>query len=389
MPQTIKHRISSRRAGRNTGKRNRKAQPGRKRCRGEKKNAAGVIGNSIFALKLSVIPGVIVEQAIKRKGRVSWEKDDDYEKMYYDLFGAYKNYCKLLGNDSIEFDPLKSGINLSQSCYMITNRIKELVPKAWKFNIDRHGDSYCFTIFKDLDLSNYWHHFNIEPVVKFLVKKNKELHDLFLSAIAVLAAMDIQTWYSGNLYATDVLMDEYNIMDYIECRIDEESGVDEKMAEVNALRTNYSSGEVAAYQRLINNSFIKPEVLKKITARLKVRNPIKKWILQVADLAGQGYMLRDFIYEIGEDQDNDGALRLEDQITILWSDKDFVFDITSEYMDNDAANFGTEYPVYHFSIDKRTKNAPFEKMYRAQNWISGITDLFNSYQDVLKYIKYE
>ncbi len=387
MPKTTGHKKAAQRTGGALRKRNIKPGAGCQKSRYPKKATGAARSNSIFALSPQPIPGIVVEKKVDRKG---WKREDDYDKMYEDLFAAYTNYCKITGCEYSAFDPLSAGLDIGKALYLLIERMKSVIPNSYSLNTEREDDIYLFRIFKEVDFQNNWHFFDIEPVVKYLSKSNKSLHDLFISALSLLHSCDIQTWYSGNLYAVDVLLyDDCYMNDYIDNTCEDEAEKESQLKIVKDLKESYSDGEVRRYQQLIEKSFIKPEALKRLIGKNRSRGPIKKWIQDVVSLALDGYRLRDFMYECAHDYSEDYMVRLQDQATIIWNDSDMVFAWTCEFMDNEAANFGVEPAIYSFEVSKDTRKIDIKNLDKAEAWMSKLTDLYNDYQCILKSIGHE
>ncbi|MGN6435974.1 MAG: hypothetical protein ACTHMM_05545 [Agriterribacter sp.] len=388
MPQTTIKKKTARGARRNLRKRNLKK--GNRRQAGNRSTKAinKIIGSSLYALKFDTIPGVVVEK--KFDGKWKGDGDDDYDAMYNDLFAAYKRYCVLTGNEISKFDPLAAGVDLGKSLFLITQRMKEAVPHGYHISIDKNIDSsgYCFTIYKEVDFQQYWHYFNIEPVIKYLEKKDPELLWLFVSAInALVSYCDFQTWRW--LYGFDIVVDDWSREDYI--RGWSENGEHEQSLEKEFTEEvqKYTTGPAAKYYDFIKGKKCQkdPKKLLSEIKSLRRRNPIKNWITAAAQLVNDKWRIRDFCFDGDASEYEDAPVRLHDQITIIWSDDDNVYKITCEYMDNEAANFGTEAAIINFPVSKKTKAIDLQNYKEGEKWMSKIDDLFQQYQDVIKYVE--
>jgi hypothetical protein len=349
-----------------------------------------IIADSISALKLQPIPGIFIAQKIEE----GINEHDDYEKMYHDLFGAYYRYCELSKIECSRFDPLASGLDMGKSMFVITQRMKDIIPKGCELNIDRDGDDgdYFFSIFKEVDFGSYWHFFNIGPVVQWLEKKDKNLLKAFIAIIsALLQYCDFDIWFSGNLYAFDmVLMDEAYGYDFVYNSSDDDEERIRLFDVYNKTKERYSRGDIYQYAEKINHNHLSLQWVEKTLMGYRKKTPLINWLLQAKDFINDRLCLRHFIYNPGfEENEVDGCLKLNDQITILWSDNDMIFQITSEYMDNEAANFGIQIPIFNIPVAKNSRFIVTDKLPIAEKWFRKIDDLFQGYQDILKYIKYE
>jgi hypothetical protein len=394
MPQKNNHTATTSRTRKNISKRIKQCNVGCKEGIGPKADIKQTIANSIFAVKLHPIPGIVVEQKVlsTTSSTNKVELEYDYDKMYVDLFGAYQNALHIKGEKS-PFNPLKSGMTLSLSINYLVNAFKNnIVPEGFHVNIDRSVDGdYCFVIWKDLGFREFWHFFTIKPVLEFLNKKNKKLENIFTNAIkGLIERSGFTAWFHGNLYPFDSLVyDEMFMQDYIENSTDNTEEYEADILKMQELKHEYENGNAKKYETIIkkySNSDI--DILIKDLSKYPKTNKVANWIRMVVDLLKEGQCINNFIYEAGIEEYNDEPiLKLYDMFTIIW-DEDLIFDIACEYIDNEAMN-GIEIPIINYWVNKNTKSIPFKKLIDGQGWIKKLADLFYAYQDLLKTINYE
>ena len=387
MPQTIKHKRTARKIRRPAPKR--KSQQGI-RCKGSQrvqKKAPAIIGGSVYDLRLQAIPGIMVEENVSRLKQGHYSADD-YVKMYYDVMEAYRRYCGLTGTEPMKMDPLSKGLGIGVSFSMLMSVVKQLLP-GMEVNIDRYdGDNkYYLSFFKEVSCNSYWHYFEIKPVVEYLAKKDKKLLLLFTRALAVLMrCCGFGSWWNGNLYAYDCLLqDEFYMMDFIDSRSDDDADHAALEEQYRSAKELYFKGKARKYQDLISAATINIKAITKEAG--SYRNDIARWIKMAMELEADGLSIEDFDYNSGEGVNEEGCISLRDQYTIIWEEGDIVFSVTSEYMDNEAANFGAQCPVFNLPVSGMTNKIATDKIEKAMEWMKKIDRLFESYAEIIRKLK--
>lgn len=380
MPQKINRKRATQRSRNRTKPGAHKAP---ERCRpGVRCSEEGpaIIANSFFALTLPKLKGyqTVQEEFCAFQEPVS--------RINTDLLGSLNRALKLLHNiPPIKVDKLKH----TDAFELIINVFESRVlPAGFKYNIERdESQNYMFTVYKAIHFEDYWHFFPIKKIVDHLEKKDNNLLQLFLCTINALRSIaDFNAWFD-NLYAADMIIhDEDGANDYL-LRMDdlydnEEEGIaagNEFMSDVEA----YKTGRVKQYQEAIHSSNYDINKIAAGVKKYRSNNKIASWIKQALDLLQDGQCLNNFKYSGLADEDyGDGCVRLEDQVTILWSETDSVFKITAEYMDNEAANFGVEQPFLNFPISKTNRFIPFNTIPVAEKWMGKISTLFRSFHAI-------
>ena len=64
-----------------------------------------------------------------------------------------------------------------------------------------------------------------------------------------------------------------------------------------------------------------------------------------------------------------------------------MFSVTSEYMDNEAANFGAQCPVFNLPVSGMTNKIATDKIEKAMEWMKKIDRLFESYAEIIRKLK--
>lgn len=393
MPGTIKREKPSPsvRKGAHTGKNKQTSR--RQDSFREKASAPAIIAGSLFALTLHSKRGFEIE-------------NDEFSPFEYsistiakDLLAAVTNAIKLLYNEQLDL-PFDKKATTGEVMKFVLDTFETRILSKVKdaaYNIDSTGsDSYYFTIYKILDFASYWHYFPIKPVVNSL-QGNKPLLNLFYQSLAVLHSVcGFNTWYYS-FYAYEMYIeDEVGFYDFIENEIegsDEEEALEIRLS-WDECRKTYLHGDAYTAMQQIKKANPDYKQLKRKLSAYKGSEPIVNWMKMVVDMAATHLNLEDMRYETGDYEDekqyafwneDDGAIRLTDQVVIVWSDdNDNVFDMASMYIDNDAANFGTEMPVLAIPVSRHSKPIHLSNIEAKEQFPQKISALFNRYAEVIK-----
>lgn len=392
MPKTTQYHPAARRPRKGAQKRNERKIAGRPGVNGKGPQGPTVIANSLFALTLTAKPGMTVlnnTDGMTRTRRGYDGREDDYTKMYEDLFAAFKIAYKLVNGETTSYNPIKDfeiGMALN---YVVEGFTNHVLPKTWHVNVDRDDSHYYFTIYRELEFSQYWHAFEIKPVVTYLKQYNKKLHDLFLILIySFITKMDLGTWWNGGMqYAEYMAMDPQWDDDFEDD--DEEQAREVEIAKrAEELQRYDKGGEAFEYEELIRHAgFSNPAGIRKAIRRLKSRNPVAKWMLKACDYMEEAVPMSNFVYEeLSEDEGWDGV-KLEDQVTIVWDIDDAYTVMQDQANEANANGFGIMPPIQNYRFGKNTKHFDIDELNVQYRTLDGLTALHKAYDAMIDKIK--
>ena len=400
MPTNFKQRTASQQSRKSI---NRRADSKRQRCQGSngcQKADSKTIANSIFALTLK--PKVAIEVIQKKELRGSLSNEDaDLEKMYYDLLRIFQHAVKIVRNEETTADVYLSGMSIEESLGFVASAFENnIVPEDCGFNID-HDDNigYHFTIYKEVDEIGHWVTFEIKPIVEHLWKTNRKLHDLFLILINTFSASTgISSWYSGALsYADDFL--EEKVLNYWE-EYDESYNdgdtneetllriASERQEAINTIE-DYKNGNAAWYKNAIQTAgYIEPEEMLKKLSRFNQDNPVVIWMIDICKFMEYPGSMSEFIYESVESEYYDnGGVRWEEQVSILWNIHDQYTATQEEYLDSESQGCGIVPPVLNMPITLHSKEINLENFIKKSEWVDHLECLEKSHSKLIEILK--
>lgn len=390
MPQKIKHKRTAQRSRKGINGRKNDTGNGRQAGR-TKKEASRVIANSIFALTLLPKPSL---EVLNKTGGSGWsysgQRDDDYYQMYEELFQAYRAGIKIVTGEPTFMDPLKEGFDIGFALSYVMNGFKNnILPKGFDFNIDRgHDGSYYFSIYSVCPFPEYWHCFEVAPVLRRLRKINKKLHDTFIIFLSCfMKHTGISGWWNGGMgYAEYQLEEELNAWD--EYHTDDDTDEDAEgsnNANYNAAVETYESyknGEAHEYAVLIKKTkAISTEHLLKKLQRFNSRNPLVVWMKEVCDFMKMPYCVQDFYYdEIMEDGE---GLEFDQQVSIVWDFDDAYSSCQKSSIDSVASCCGVYPPIASIALTDVSKELDLDWLKNAAAWTEKLTNLYDSFNSIL------
>ena len=175
------------------------------------------------------------------------------------------------------------------------------------------------------------------------------------------------------------------MMDFIDSRSDDDADHAALEEQYRSAKELYFKGKARKYQDLISAATINIKAITKEAG--SYRNDIARWIKMAMELEADGLSIEDFDYNSGEGVNEEGCISLRDQYTIIWEEGDIVFSVTSEYMDNEAANFGAQCPVFNLPVSGMTNKIATDKIEKAMEWMKKIDRLFESYAEIIRKLK--
>lgn len=382
MPQNSKHIPVTSTTRKSAVKRKNKQVARCKEGAGKPAQDPAIIANSIFALTLP-----------QRKAYELWVNDEvsPFEKstgeIADDLLAAVNRAFVLKGKQKVT---IAKAADTKQKLEFVLAQFKQhILPEGYEFNINKdESGRYYFLMYKPVEFGEYWHTFHIKPVMKWLEKKDPQLTEIFLDVIDLLVShCDFNIWY-GSWYPYDMFInDEWASDDYI-CNNLESCETDEERLEMSqkwaALKQCYKSGEAFHLQKRISK---RKSNIKKVNEFLKQQRttPFITWLRMAAEIINDGKCLQNFKCEELHEFDTDGMFHLEDQVMILY-DEDWLFDEGCEYVDNDANNFGVEYPFNCIPVSATNRFIADSDLAKDEMWMLKISSLYQFFHQ-LSFIK--
>lgn len=389
MPKTNTKRSTARTARKGFDRRKNKKGPRRPGDTGAKEKATGVIANSLFALTLKEKPGVAILDQLPGRRRGYHHNTDDYEQMYHDLFGCVKNYRKLKG-EIVTFEPLSEGFDIGYALNYVINAFKSsILPNGWQFNVDRTGQGdYFFTIYDTASFPDFWHAFEVQPVVQYLAAKNKRLHDLFIQVIGTFVMRTgVDTWWNGGMGYAEYYLEE-KIENWEDSDGDEPESLERKAKAMQDYE-NYKSGEAHKYERLITAvSPEPPEYFLHRLSRFDKKDPFVDWMHKACEFMMLPGEMRDFIYpEIHEEIGDDG-LTWDRQVTVIWDWNDEYTHCEEESIDATVQGCGVFPPLVNRAVTRYMKEPiDFEELNQIRNWPYDLSQLWHGYGNLVEITK--
>jgi hypothetical protein len=384
------------RSGAHAGK-NKKGQ-GRKAGSRTAPPAPAILANSIFALTLKDKPGIEVSQKLDGKmRRSSFDAADDYERMHADLSQACYNARKILGQNPSKPDLLASGCGIGIALTFVTGVFESSVlPVGYSYSIDRDHNSgeYFFTVFDTCDYKEYWHAFELRPVIEHLKATDIKLHNFFLLFIkSFMVETSIYAWWNGGChYAQDFLEEEIlnwedNYEGVLNARPDDEY-LQRKAQAIETLKS-YTTGYVFRYQNRINkNKILSVPALEKKLKRFNSRNRIVQWMKAACKFMARPAGINTFInYEVFEAEMNGEGMEFDGHASIIWDWDDAYTYKHMEFLDSESQSCGVMPPVVSIRIEKKTNKIDFESLKAVASWPLELNDIWNHYHGIAESLK--
>lgn len=398
--KTIKKRTASKTRSRTV---RRKGQPVKrcKRSKSAKPHSPKVIANSIFALTLTAKPGFEV-LAINDGKRSALSGDDNYQEMYDQLLKCFHHGIKLATGSPTKYDPLRMlDMPLGSAFGALINAFEnQVLPQGYDFRIDKNHLGYHFTIFKYAPFNEYWHAFEIKPVINYLTKRrDKRLLNLFIKFIAAFKnETQIMTWYNGGCGFSEYMMYE-ELIDWEEnwgpMEVPEDASEKEKkdaavskmvFEEKSADYLSYTKGEARSYQKLIEVQKSTPDqILKELN--LCRATPLIRVMRRILEFCKAPININDYYYQDYFNDENIEGLTFDQQLSIIWDWDDSYTKIQMDCIDDEAANIGVHPPLMHYRITPKTKHLSEEILKQYILWPSQLAELWNDYYQVVESLK--
>ncbi len=345
--------------------------------------AAPIIADSIYSVKFKVKKGV---EVFSKYGRNN-DDDIDIEAMCNDIYAIYKHLSKVQANNETA-NLTDSGLERKLYLYYLLKQIKKLIPSYMDINIEKTEEGrYYVMAYCHCDFMCFWHTLAIKEIVLKLKRENKALHDLFLSFIHSFSSsttgIGICMWYDGYMadHYESMMYEQYiNYMEERDLEDPEDAAfLDGYQADIQ----EYKKGLPVKYKKLIRASKLMTGTeLMKRAIRFKPGNPIANLIYQGAQLM-IGFDFSDFTYYPYGDIEDNYYLSLDQQLNIVWSDKDNLYseyDQTLEAMSHE----GIQETYLSLPLTTDTKKIDFELLERGRKWPLQVSQYFQRSTELIK-----
>ena len=365
MPQKTTDRNITRTARKGAQRRGAKQNVVRQRRPGAAR-ADGVIGDSIFNIKFAPKKGSEVYFTLK--GEEATEHKPA-EEMYRDLYESYERIYMLIKGEETR-NVFELGVSLPGALdYMLSQLKMHLLPSGYSFNVehDEYGKTpgkYYFVIYHPCKWPFHWHLLEVGKALQKLAKTNRPLHDLFLSFLKALRGCGIDLWDEGYMGNSVEYLEEQ------ECSYMQE-GDEDSIQELQKIRKLYEKGDAAKYKkRIVNAKTIEPGEMQRRCKLYKRDTEIANIIHQGCELIKTGCRLTHYRYvpePPGEDE-WDFFVDLDSQCNIIWDGSDYLFEVHTHFLDNDAANGYVQEAVWSMAVRPDTKEIDFLKIREEVRW---------------------
>jgi hypothetical protein len=273
---------------------------------------------------------------LKLKNKLSYEFDLDLAKENEPfIYKICKNYTGIKNFKSI-------ADAIEQLKKVVSNDNLEVV-------LDKENEVICFV--EELSVEQFWHHYPIRNIVEELEEDNANLKT-FLQVIRLLDLKGFSTWYGGDLYGYEVFLeDKYYLQEYLD-QLLEEDKIDGYKDTLELIK-EYKTGKIHKWKKeIIRSNKIEKELLIRKIKSFPLAL-LKEWMLNTIELFYDSYNIAN--YETSYMAYNDEGLKLSNTYSIVWDDKDFVFDKACEFIDDEANNCGYEVATLVYQLTDKNK----------------------------------
>jgi len=285
--------------------------------------------------------------------------------MCEEIWAIYVNMMAKIRNEKLTLNPTAEGLLPSTVLTMALRGLRSLIPRDFDFNIEHTNGVFYIIAYKVCNWPRMWHCLEVGPALLKLAKKNKPLHDLYLSFLRTFSEKaGVGLWDFGELgYAAESLDDWL--------AEDDEAG----KAEAIACLKEYRMGYIHQYLKRIRRSKVmKPEDLSRRARRFKAGNPIANLIYQGAEILKGGYSIHQFIYS-HEGDSEDLFLELDLQLNIAWDLNDSITGHCETLLDS-MAQEGVQEPVAALNIYSDTQLFDFDGLRKKSEWPDDLSNFF-------------
>lgn len=393
MPKTNQSKTVTQQPRKRSDARSNKQKPRCKASVRSKTITSKVIANSLFALTLTPLIGFEVEQKLEKPKKVYAQ--EDYTKMYSDLFECVQTGLKLINGEGSSWNPINNGYDIAFSLKYVINVFKHnLLPEGFDFNIDEVDGEYYFTAYTPCYVSKEnWHSYEIKPVVKYLEKTDTKLYKLFIEFLkCFITITEINDWRDC-FYAEEYIAEQLDNWfdekaEYVENE-EEESIMHSEYQLALATVEEYKNGEPAQYIKKVSSAtFHNVDYFINKINNLGFSDPVIDWMLKTCEfLKLKVGSLNEFVYQEFQESDEGDGLALYDQHTIIWDSEDYYTKEIESIIESSATGMGVLPPIIHFHLRKDSKSYDFNRIEQSKNWLIEFDKVFESFYELSNKLK--
>lgn len=393
MPKTNQSKGIAQNTRKRTNARGNQQKPRCKASTGAKTHTPKIIANSLFALTLTPLIGLEVEQKFDKPKKVYGS--DDYNKMYKDLFECVQTGLTIINGKGSPWNPINEGYDIAFSLKYILNVFKHnLLPEDFEFNIDEVDGEYYFTVYSPFfGTKENWNFYEIKPIVKYLEKTDTKLYNLFIKFLkCFMTITEINDWRDF-FYAEEQIEEQLN--NWFEDRAgdveneEEENIMQEEYKLAFDCVQDYKKGEPAQYIKKVGASeFHNVDYFIKKIKTLGFADPVIDWMLKTCEFLKLSCgSVHQFVYQEFQDSDDGDGLAFYDQHTIIWDAEDYYTSEIDAMVESTAIGIGVVPPVMHFHLKKDSKKYDFGWIEKSKNWILEFDKVYQGFLELNKIIK--
>lgn len=381
MPKNSNTR-TSRKTRKNLLQRKNRKKQGRAGRRRPEPNAPAIIANSLFALTLNPVPGVVVES--------NKSLQNGAFKIYDDLLLCLNKIISSSGEiPKLPADDLPIERKLDALMGLIKRALK------LEFNVELIEKKFCVVVYHKCDYVNYLPAFQVGPSLLKVKKQNPRIHDLFVSFLKTFVSVAcVDTWFdfafeNSREYLKDTIWQYENDGDY-------RQDIDpDWMDEAKKDLEEYETGLPTVYQKLLRrtkNPKSAADLLKSAN-RFKAKHPLLKLIRKGCEVLDPRFSMWKYNYNPdidNQDEDNRDGYSLEfiNQAMICWKYGGPVDDEYNSWIDSHANEAGVDLPICK-SVIHPNKNGRFnkEEFIEMCLWPSRLAEFFSDANHILNNYK--
>lgn len=383
MPKKNNHTAISPGTRPSTRRRNFRQKPAGETPRGRRSTQDGaIIADSLFALRLKVIPGTEVFFVHENLEDPDNGEMLSLQLLHEDLLAIASNMRAVIKGDPIKVDLTDKGLEVSTAVAWNLEQIRRLIPKDFEFNIEyghieKHGDGHFIMVYKECAWQPNFLVFPIGNLLMRLRRQNKQLHDLFLSFFrSFTQSTGINLWWQGFAgHSFSVFKERYDDM--------YEELTEEQRADWLKDLNNYQGkeGNAFRYQRLIIHAPLLdgPELARRA---MRFQNPLASIITYGAQLMDGTNYYKDFTYYPQGNTDDVYHLEQDGQQAFVWDIEDNFFADFEQDVDA-TAHEGVQIPVISMEISHKRKEFDFLSLRQKMDWPNKLVLFFNHANNTL------
>lgn len=385
MPKKNQTARAARKAGKDLLSRKNKKKQGRKGGRRPDPHTPAVIANSIFALTLNSIPGVVVEGNKTLQIGAS--------KMYKDLSLCYQQLVSSLGV-APKLPAEDKPADLKVSDLMIL--IRRALHQKMDFNIEFIEKNYCIVLYYRCMYANYLPSIQVGNALLKVKKEAPRVHDLFISFLKrFISVTKIDVWYDSNLQHSIGCLEDTLFQNQQEA---EEYGPDnvdpEWIEEAKKDLELYEKGSPAEYTKLLlkGKRIDSVDDILKALSRFRKKHPLLTVIKKGCAIIDPSCSMYKYGYnpdkDSDEEYDDNYCLEFANQAMIHWKYEGPVCDEFDSWIDCQA-NEGVKEPICSVIIHPKAKQKLNEDEFSKMcEWPSKLVEFFSNANEILnKYTK--